>query len=50
MIVKYLKVITTKQNVRLDKLGINFNKEYIYKTTEKNKYRSQLNKVIVEVK
>ncbi|NFA44457.1 recombinase family protein [Clostridium botulinum] len=55
MIVKYLRVSTTKQDtarqeMQLDKLGIKFDKEYIDKMTGKIKDRPQLNKMIVEVK
>lgn len=55
MIVKYLRVSTTKQDIarqemQLDKLGINFDKEYIDKMTGKSKERPSLNKMIVEVK
>lgn len=55
MIVKYLRVSTTKQDtgrqeMQFDKLGIKFNKEYIDKITGKTKDRPQLNKMIVEVK
>lgn len=55
MIVKYLRVSTTKQDIarqdfQLDKLGIKFDKEYIDKVTGKNKDRHQLNKMIVELK
>ncbi|NFE74689.1 recombinase family protein [Clostridium botulinum] len=55
MIVKYLRVSTTKQDtgrqeMQLDKLGIKFDKEYIDKMTGKIKGRPQLNKMIVEVK
>jgi DNA invertase Pin-like site-specific DNA recombinase len=55
MIVKYLRVSTTKQDtarqdIQLDKLGIKFDKEYIDKMTGKTKERPQLNKMIVEVK
>lgn len=53
MIVKYLRVSTTKQDIarqeiQLDKLGIKFDKEYIDKITGKTKERPQLNKMIVE--
>jgi len=52
MIVKYLRVSTTKQDttrqdMQLDKLGIKFDKEYIDKMTGKTKDRPQLNKMIV---
>ncbi|MEG1482929.1 MAG: recombinase family protein [Cetobacterium sp.] len=55
MIVKYLRVSTTKQDIgrqdmQLDKLGIKFDKEYIDKITGKTKDRDKLNKMIVEVK
>lgn len=55
MIVKYLRVSTTKQDtarqdIQLDKLGIKFDKEYIDKMTGKTKERPQLNKMIVDVK
>ena len=55
MIVKYLRVSTTKQDItrqdmQLDKLGIKFDKEYIDKMTGKTKERPQLNKMLVEVK
>lgn len=55
MIVKYLRVSTTKQDIKrqemqLDKLGIKFDKEYIDKMTGKSKERPSLNKMIVEVK
>ena len=55
MIVKYLRVSTTKQDIsrqemQLDKLGIKFDKEYIDKITGKSKERPSLNKMIVEVK
>lgn len=54
MIVKYLRVSTTKQDIsrqdiQLDKLGINFDKEYIDKITGKAKERPMLNKMIVEL-
>lgn len=54
MIVKYLRVSTSKQDTRrqdmqLDKLGIKFDKEYIDKMTGKTKERPQLNKMIVEI-
>ena len=54
MIVKYLRVSTTKQDIgrqemQLDKLGIKFDKEYIDKITGKTKDRPMLNKMIVEV-
>ena len=54
MIVKYLRVSTTKQDIgrqdmQLDKLGINFDKEYIDKMTGKTKERPMLNKMIVEL-
>ncbi len=54
MIVKYLRVSTTKQDIgrqdmQLDKLGIKFDKEYIDKMTGKKKERPQLNKMIVEL-
>ena len=54
MIVKYLRVSTTKQDpgrqeMQLDKLGIKFDKEYIDKMTGKTKDRPQLNKMIVEL-
>lgn len=55
MIVKYLRVSTTKQDIarqdmQLDKLGIKFDKEYIDKMTGKTKERPMLNKMIVDVK
>lgn len=55
MIVKYLRVSTTKQDIgrqemQLDKLGIKFSKEYIDKITGKTKERPQLNKMLVELK
>lgn len=55
MIVKYLRVSTTKQDVlrqdiQLDKQGIKFDKEYIDKMTGKTKERPQLNKMLFEVK
>lgn len=55
MIVKYLRVSTTKQDtarqdIQLDKLGIKFDKEYIDKMTGKTKERPQLNKMVVDVK
>lgn len=54
MIVKYLRVSTTKQDttrqdMQLDKLGIKFDKEYIDKMTGKTKDRPQLNKMIVSL-
>ncbi|KHD14234.1 recombinase family protein [Clostridium butyricum] len=54
MIVKYLRVSTAKQDIsrqdmQLDKLGTNFNKEYIDKITGKTKERPMLNKMIVEL-
>lgn len=54
MIVKYLRVSTTKQDIgrqdiQLDKLGIKFDKEYIDKITGKTKERPMLNKMIVEL-
>lgn len=54
MIVKYLRVSTTKQNIgrqdiKLDKLGIKFDKKYVDKITEKIKERPMLNKMIVEL-
>lgn len=54
MIVKYLRVSTTKQDtsrqhIQLDKLGINFDREYIDKITGKTKERPMLNKMIVEL-
>lgn len=54
MIVKYLRVSTTKQDIRrqntqLDKLCINFDKEYIDKITGKTKARPMLNKMIVDL-
>lgn len=54
MIVKYLRVSTTKQDpgrqeMQLDKLGIKFDKEYIDRMTGKTKDRPQLNKMIVEL-
>ncbi|WP_252246758.1 recombinase family protein [Clostridium sp. ZBS4] len=55
MIVKYLRVSTTKQDIarqdmQLDKLGIKFDKEYIDKMTGKTKEKPELNKMIVDVK
>ena len=55
MIVKYLRVSTTKQDtarqdIQLDKLGIIFEKEYIDKMTGKSKDRPELNKMILELK
>ena len=55
MIVKYLRVSTTKQDpgrqeIQLNKLGIKFDKEYIDKMTGKTKDRPMLNKMIVELK
>ncbi|WP_270545622.1 recombinase family protein [Clostridium butyricum] len=55
MIVKYLRVSTTKQDpgrqeIQLDKLGIKFDKEYVDKITGKTKERPQLNKMMFEVK
>ena len=55
MIVKYLRVSTTKQDtarqdMQLDKLGIKFDKEYTDKMTGKSKERPMLNKMIVEVR
>lgn len=55
MIVKYLRVSTSKQDIgrqdfQLDKLGINFDKEYIDKITGKTIERPQLNKMIVNLK
>ncbi|WP_085829037.1 recombinase family protein [Clostridium massiliodielmoense] len=55
MIVKYLRVSTKHQDVlrqdmQLDKLNINFDKEYIDKITGKTKDRPQLLKMIKEVK
>ncbi len=55
MIVKYLRVSTTKQDItrqdmQLDKLGIKFDKEYIDKMTGKTKERPQLNKMLVALK
>lgn len=55
MIVKYLRVSTTKQDIarqemQLDKLGIKFDKEYVDKMTGKTKERPMLNKMIVEVR
>ena len=54
MIVKYLRVSTTKQDttrqdIQLDKLGIKFDQEYIDKMTGKTKDRPQLNKMIVSL-
>lgn len=54
MIVKYLRVSTTKQDVtrqdiQLDKLGIKFEKEFIDKMTGKTKDRPKLNKMIVDL-
>lgn len=54
MIVKYLRVSTTKQDIirqdmQLDKLGIKFDKEYIDRMTGKTKDRPELNKMIVEL-
>lgn len=55
MTVKYLRVSTIKQDIvrqdmRLDKLGVNFDKEYVDKMTGKTKERSMLNKMIVELR
>lgn len=55
MIVKYLRVSTTKQDtarqdMQLDKLGIKFDREYVDKITGKTKERPMLNKMIVEVR
>lgn len=55
MIVKYLRISTTKQDIarqdmQLDKLGIKFDKEYIDRMTGKTKDRPELNKMIVELK
>lgn len=49
MIVKYMRVSTTKQDIarqdiQLDKLGVKFDKEYIDKMTGKTKDRPMLNK------
>ena len=45
MIVKYMRVSTTKQDIaRQDKLGVKFDKEYIDKMTGKTKDRPMLNK------
>ncbi|EDT73930.1 recombinase family protein [Clostridium butyricum] len=54
MIVKYLRVSTTRQDIsrqdiQLDKLGINFDREYIDKITGKTKERPMLNKMIVDL-
>lgn len=54
MILKYLRVSTAKQDIsrqdiQLDKLGINFDKEYIDKITGKTKEHPMLNKIIVEL-
>lgn len=54
MIIKYLRVSTTKQDImrqdmQLDKLGIKFDKVYEDKMTGKTKERPALNKMIVEV-
>ncbi len=53
MIIKYLRVSTKRQDVKrqdlqLDKLGIEFDKEYIDKMTGKSKERPQLNKMMFE--
>lgn len=55
MIVKYMRVSTTKQNIArqdllMDKLGIKFEREYIDKVTGKTKDRPQLKKMILELK
>lgn len=55
MIVKYLRVSTTKQDIgrqdlQLDKLGIKFDREYIDKMTGKSKDRPQLNKMLFDLK
>ena len=55
MIVKYIRVSTVKQDtgrqdLQLDKLGINFDNEYEDKITGKTKDRPALNKMIVELK
>ena len=55
MIVKYMRVSTVKQDtgrqdLQLDKLGINFDKVYEDKMTGKTKERPALNKMIVELK
>lgn len=55
MIVKYLKVSTSKKStnlncMELDKLGIKFDKEYIDKITGKTKERPQLNAMLLELK
>lgn len=53
MIVKYLRVSTIKQDVvrqdmRLDKLGVKFDKEYVDKMTGRTKERPMLNKMIID--
>ena len=54
MIVKYMRVSTKQQDIgrqdfKLDKLGIQFDKSYIDKITGSIKERPELNKMIVEV-
>ena len=55
MKVKYMRVSTKNQNTgrqesQLDKLGINFDKDYIDKMTGKTKERPALNKMLAEVR
>lgn len=55
MIVKYMRVSTTKQEVTrqdllMDKLGIKFQREYVDKVTGKTKDRPKLKKMIEELK
>lgn len=55
MKVKYMRVSTKNQNTgrqesQLDKLGINFDKNYIDKMTGKTKERPALNKMLAEVR
>ena len=55
MIVKYLRVSTTKQDItrqdmQLDKLKISFDREYVDKITGKTKDRPQLNKMLCDLK
>ena len=55
MKVKYMRVSTKNQNtgrqeIQLDKLGINFDKDYIDKMTGKTKERPALNKMLAEVR
>ena len=55
MIIKYLRVSTTKQSTKrqellMDKIGVNFDKEYIDKVSGKDANRPKLNKMINEVR